>query len=407
MSEGSTFLPYGRQVIDDSDINAVVEVLKSDFLTTGPAVPKLEAALSERLDGAHVVVCANGTAALHLMAMELARTAAPLVIVPAITFLATANAVRYVGGEVEFCDVDPATGLATVASVAAAMSSAKARFGRAATAACVVHLAGQTVDMPAMAALAQENGLTLLDDAAHAIGTQYSVGNEWLPVGNGRHAAMTAFSFHPVKTMTMGEGGAIATRDRDQALRLSLARSHGMQRDPALWLNSELAFDAAGQPNPWYYEMAEPGYNYRATDMQAALGYSQLQKLDGFIQRRANLMAHYRTRLTALAPAVAMLAEHSTSRASWHLCMVHIDFSRLGRERAAVMQALRQRGIGTQVHYIPLHYQPYYRARYGKLSLPGAETFYDGVLSLPLYPSMTTSDVDRVVSGLAECLGLA
>lgn len=403
MADAATrFLPYGRQEIDEADIEAVVRVLRGDYLTTGPAVPALEAELSRRLGGAHVVVCANGTAALHLMAVALPLEPGDVLVVPTVTFLATANAARYVGAEVEFADVDAETGLMTPATLAAAIRSAERRFGRRPRAATVVHMAGQCGDLPALAAMAAENGLVLMDDAAHAIGTRYRVGDAWRSVGDGTDTLMTAFSFHPVKTMTMGEGGAVATRDAALARKLALLRNHGMERDSAAWLAGGAGFDAAGQPLPWYYEMQEPGFNYRATDLQAALGLSQALRLDAFLARRSDLVRRYTERLAPLAPAIRPLRQHADCAAGWHLFVTLIDFAELGLDKPALMRELRRRGIGSQVHYVPVHTQPYYSRRYGHVDLPGAEKYYAQALSLPLFASLTEADVGRVADALAE-----
>ena len=397
------FLPYGMHGVDETDIQCVAAVLRSAYLTTGPVVPQLEAALSARMDGAYVVVCSNGTAALHMMSMALPVKAGDVLVAPAITFLATANAARYVGAEVEFADVDPSVGLMTPESLEAAILRAKVRFGKTPAAATTVHIAGQVGDLLGLQAVAKRHGAVLMEDAAHAVGGEYNAGKAWLPVGGGHHSAMTAFSFHPVKTMTMGEGGAVATRDPVLAQRLALARNHGMERNPKHWLGAQ-GLDEAGAPLPWYYEMQEPGYNYRATDIQAALGLSQLEKLDQYVARRAALVDLYHQKLSGLSSIVTPLTRLASSRPGWHLFVVLIDFARLQRSRAEIMRQLQAKGIGTQVHYIPLHFQPYYRNRYGKIDLPGAEAYYGQALSLPLFPAMQDADVDRVVDTLTGLL---
>jgi len=216
---------------------------------------------------------------------------------------------------------------------------------------------------------------------------------------------MAVFSFHPVKTIAMGEGGAITTNDPVLKERLTRFRNHGMTRDPAALRNRALAFDSDGKANPWYYEMPEPGYHYRATDIQCALGLSQLKKLDRFAERRRALMGRYRRLLAPLAPVVRMAPAPTDCTPAWHLCSVLIDFAAAGRTRAQVMAALRERGIGTQVHYIPVHLQPYYRRRYGDLTLPGAEAYYARCLSLPLFPGMADGDAERVAEALAAAVG--
>jgi dTDP-4-amino-4,6-dideoxygalactose transaminase len=269
-----------------------------------------------------------------------------------------------------------------------------------------VHFGGRTVDLAGIAAVAQRHGLAVVEDAAHAIGTSYAHGNEPpTPVGDCRYSRMAVFSFHPVKTIAMGEGGAVTTND--SALRDSLARfrSHGMVRDAAAFENRDLGLDADGRPNPWYYEMSVPGYHYRATDIQCALGLSQMGKLSRFAERRRQLMDRYRRRLVPLSSIVRMADPPVDCEPAWHLCTVLIDFAQAGVTRAQVMNGLRARGIGTQVHYIPVHLQPYYRRRYGTLRLPGAEAYYSRCLSLPLFPAMADGDVDRVVDELAAAVG--
>jgi UDP-4-amino-4,6-dideoxy-N-acetyl-beta-L-altrosamine transaminase len=395
------FLPYGRQQIDEDDIAAVAEVLRGDWLTSGPAVEAFEAALATRTEARYAVVCGSATAGLHLAMMALGLGPDDRAIVPSITFLATANAARYCGAEVVFADVDPDTALLTPATFEAALKRAEGK----AKVVLPVHFGGRTVDLAAIAAVAERHGLAVVEDAAHAIGTSYGPGNQpRTPIGDCRFSRMAVFSFHPVKTIAMGEGGAITTNDSLLKERLTRFRSHGMSRDPAALQNRELAFDADGTPNPWYYEMPEPGYHYRATDMQCALGLSQLKKLDRFAERRRALLERYRRLLARLSPVVRLAPAPTDCTPAWHLCTVLIDFAAAGRTRAQVMAALREHGVGSQVHYIPVHLQPYYRGRYGALSLPGAESYYARCLSLPLFPGMADGDVERVAEALAGAL---
>lgn len=400
------FLPYGRQDVDQADIDAVTAVLRGDWLTQGPTVEAFERALCERTGAAHAVSCANGTAALHLATLALGLGPGDAVVVPAVTFLATANAARYVGAEVAFADVDPDTGLMGPEQAAAAIERAE-RAGWRVRALAPVHFAGQTADMAGLGALAARHGLAVIEDACHAIGSvDATPDGRTLPVGSGAFSALTAFSFHPVKTIAAGEGGVVTTNDTDLAARLRRFRNHGMERDPAGFEDREAAFDADGTANPWYYEMAEPGFNYRLTDIHSALALSQLARLDAFAERRRRLMDLYAERLAPLAPLVLPAARVPWCRPAWHLCAVRIDFAVSGRTRAQVMAGLRARGIGTQVHYIPVHRQPYWRRRYGDLALPGADAHYARTLSLPLFPAMADADVDRVAAALAETLGL-
>ena len=382
--KGNGFLPYGRQWVEDDDVEAVIAALRSDFLTTGPMVARFEKAFAEKVGAKHAVCCNSGTAGLHLAMLAARLGPGDLAVVPSITFLATANAVRYVGADVVFADVDPESGLITADSLSAALDSARRREGRM-RAVLPVHLKGVPADMVAIAAIAQAADLLVVEDAAHAVGTRYGGGR--YQVGANHHAAMTVFSTHPVKTMTTAEGGVVTTERDDLARDLRKFRSHGMEADPS--------------GGPWYYEMSELGYNYRMPDINCALGLSQLAKLDRFLARRAELVARYDRLLAPLAPLLRIPKRPADAEPGWHLYAAQIDFAAAGVTRATLMARLREDGIGTQVHYIPLHWQPYYRDRYGELSLPGAEAFYQGTLALPLYPSMHDDDVDRVAERVA------
>jgi UDP-4-amino-4,6-dideoxy-N-acetyl-beta-L-altrosamine transaminase len=395
-------LPYGRQLIEDDDIAAVARVLKGDFLTTGPEVAAFEADLAARCDATHAVACANGTAALHLAALAIGLGPGDAAIVPTLTFLATANCARYVGADVVFADVDPATGLMGPEQLEEALSRAGPLTPRAVL---PVHLNGQCVDLEAMAPVVARHRLSVIEDACHALGAQLRKGQDWEAVGSCRQSTMAVFSFHPVKTVAMGEGGAVTTRDDRLAARLRTLRSHGMSKDAATFLCPDQAFDTDGQSNPWYYEMAEPGFNYRASDINCALGRSQLAKLPRFMAERARLQGLYDDTLANLAPLVRPVPQVPWSKPSWHIQVVHIDFAAAGTSRAKVMRALAADGIGTQVHYLPVHRQPYYRERYGALSLPGADAYYAGCLTLPLFVGMTDEDVARVTASLGRILG--
>jgi UDP-4-amino-4,6-dideoxy-N-acetyl-beta-L-altrosamine transaminase len=398
----NSFLPYGRQLIDEDDIAAVTDALRSEFLTTGPYVGRFEAALSKTVGARHAVVCANGTAALHMAARALDLGPGTKVIVPAITFLATASAPHLNGAEIVFADVDPATGLMGAEHLEAAL----ARAGHA-DAVFNVHLNGQCGEIEDIATIARAHGLKIVDDACHALGAAFVAKDGSVSqIGANALADLTVFSFHPVKTIAMGEGGAVTTNDPAMADRLVLARNHGMTREPADFVHADLAFDEKGQPNPWYYEMVEPEFNWRANDIQCALGHSQLGKLGRFVARRRALAATYDLLIRPLAPLLRPLARTRACLPAWHLYVARIDFEAAGISRARLMRALAAEGIGTQVHYVPVHRQPYWAARRGAGSLPGAETYYAQALSLPLFAAMTEDDVARVVAALARLLGL-
>lgn len=394
-----SFLPYGRQVIEDDDIEAVVQALRSDYLTTGPRVAEFEHALAAATNAKHAIACSNGTAALHLAARALNLGPGTTTIVPAVTFLATANAVRLNGGDVVFADVDPDTGLMRASDLEEALS----RCDTAASAVFNVHLAGQCGDVVGIHSLARDHGLRIVDDACHAIGTSYGRGNR---IGDNAYADLSCFSFHPVKTIALGEGGAITTNDSTLAGIIARDRTHGMTRDPSDFVQRAEALDPRNEANPWYYEMEAPGLNYRIPDILCALGTSQLKKLDRFAARRRELVAIYDAALAKLSPHVKLLARTAGITPAWHLYVALIDFAALGVDRAAVMQRLTAQGIGTQVHYLPVYRQPYYRELDPALKLRGADEYYRRTLSLPLFPAMTDEDPARVVRALGQALGL-
>lgn len=385
------FLPYGRQSIDADDIAAVTRVLKSDYLTTGPEIPAFEAEFAAAVDAPFAVACNSATAALHMALAGLGVGEGDVCIVPSITFLATANAARYCGAEVVFADVDPQTGLLTAETLQAALVRAEGK----ARAVLPVHLAGALCDMAAIEAVARGAGLVIVEDSCHALG---AIGPDG-PAGSGARSDAATFSFHPVKTLAAGEGGMLTTRNARLAERAALIRSHGVERDAARFTHLEGA--------PWSYEMQALGYNYRMPDINAALGRSQLAKLPVFAQRRRELTALYAEALIPLAPLVEAPVVQPGVDPCRHLMNVRIDFDAAGVTRAGVMARLRDKGVGSQVHYIPVHTQPYYVDRQGALTLPGAEAYYARTLSLPLYPSMADSDVARVAEALKAALGQA
>lgn len=387
------FLPYGRQTIEEDDITAVVAALRADMLTTGPTVDAFDRAFADKVGAAHAISCNSGTAALHLAMMALGIGPGDAVVVPCMTFLATANAARYVGAEVVFADVDRNTGLMRPEDLEAALERAGDTRVRAAA---PVHLNGQCTDMPALRAIAARRGIALVEDACHALGN--------LGVGACRDSVMACFSTHPVKAIAMGEGGVLTTNDPALAARATRFRSHGMVRDPAAFEDRIAAFGADGAANPWYYEMPEFGFNYRTPDVLCALGLSQLRKLDRFVARRRTLAARYDTMLAEFAPELRPVPRATGSEHAFHLYAVLIDFAAVGAGRAEIMHRLRAKGVGTQVHYLPVHRQPYYRRRYGDLVLPGGDAYYESCLSLPMFPALAESDIDRVVAALRHAL---
>lgn len=397
-------LPYGRHCVDEADVAAVASVLRGDWLTMGPAVTAFEEELAAVVGARYAASCSSGTAALHLAVLAAGLGPGDAVIVPSLTFLATANCARYVGADVVFADVDSETGLMGAEHLEAALSRAGNRRVKAVL---PVHLNGQCADLEAIRSIAGRHRLLVVEDACHALGTTWSATNgETVRIGSCTASDMAAFSFHPVKTIAGGEAGAVTTNDDGFYGRLTLLRNHGMNRNSRQFKNTDLAFDD-GSPNPWYYEMTEPGMNYRLSDIHAALARSQLGKLDGFCKRRRTLAACYDTLLAPLAPAVKPVTRRPGCDPAWHLYVVLIDFKAIGISRATVMNKLRADGIGTQVHYLPVHLQPYYSELYETVELPGAQAYYDRCLSLPLFPAMADSDVERVVDALGVCVAAA
>jgi UDP-4-amino-4,6-dideoxy-N-acetyl-beta-L-altrosamine transaminase len=383
-----SFLSYGRQTIDDDDVAAVALALRDDFLTTGPLVEKYENLFAAATGARYAIACNSGTAALHLAVMAEGIGPGDVVVVPSITFLATANVIRMVGADVVFADVDPDSGLMTPATLAAALK--RLEHGRA-KAAMPVHLNGQLCDMSGLQKVADRHRLSLIEDACHALGVP--------SVGSVAHSRAACFSTHPVKAIATGEGGCVTTSDERLADKMRVLRSHGMTRVPDAFRNVQLSHEG-GVPNPWYYEMTELGWNYRLPDILCALGISQLAKLTRFWRRRGEIAELYDRMLAPLASIVQPVGRTSRNH-GWHLYAVLIDFAALGVSRAHLMTALREFGIGSQVHYIPVHRQPFYQDLYGEAVLHGADAYYARCLSLPIYPSMTDDDVRHVADSMS------
>jgi UDP-4-amino-4,6-dideoxy-N-acetyl-beta-L-altrosamine transaminase len=388
-------LPYGRQWIEEDDIAAVTAALRSEVIAHGPRVAAFERAFADTVGAKTAVACSSGTAALHLALAALDVGPGDVCAAPAITFLATATAARLCGAEAVFTDVDPDTGLMTADTLSATMK----RDWRT-KAVLPVHLGGRICDTAAIAEVAGKAGAVLVEDACHAVG---GVDANGMAIGACPHSVAATYSFHPVKTLAAGEGGMVALNDLERAERMRRLRNHGVTHDEALMTEAG-SLDADGTRNPWSYEQLELGLNYRMNELEAALGQSQLTKLSRFVTRRGALCALYVERLRALEPIVRPAPGVGGSRAL-HLFQVLIDFEGAGVSRADVMRRLSADGIATQVHYIPLYRQPYFKARYGEMRLPGAEAFYARVLALPLFPAMVDEDVDRVADALTRALG--
>jgi len=389
-------LPYGRQWIDDDDVAAVVAALRSDFIAHGPRVTAFEQAFAAKVGAAEAVACSSGTTALHLALAALDVGPGDVCVVPAITFLSTATAALFCGAEAVFADVDPDSGLMTPETLEQAIARADAPV----KAILPVHLGGRFCDMAGIEDVAAEAGAVVVEDAAHAVGGVDATGS---PVGACAHSAAATFSFHPVKTLAAGEGGMITSNDPARAARMRRLRNHGVTHDPALMTEAG-SFDDHGARNPWIYEQIELGFNYRMNELEAALGLSQLGKLDRFVARRRALADRYEVLLQSFAPLVTPVPM-GPGAPGLHLFSVLIDFPAAGVSRAEVMQRLVAGCVGTQVHYIPLYRQPWLKARYGEMRLSGAEAYYARVLALPLFPAMQDGDVERVVDTLGRALG--
>jgi UDP-4-amino-4,6-dideoxy-N-acetyl-beta-L-altrosamine transaminase len=390
MTDALKFLPYGRQSVDEDDVAAVAAAVRGDLLTTGPRVAEFEAEFARATGARHAVACNSGTAALHLAVLAQDLGAGNAAVVPTMTFLATANVVRMTGAEIVFADVDPDTGLMTPQTFKAAIERGRAA-GAKLKLALPVHLCGQLCDMAGLAEVARAHDIALVEDACHALGVPH--------VGATTHSDAACFSTHPVKAIATAEGGVVTTADAAMAARMRQLGNHGMIREPEDCQNRDLAFDRNAL-NPWYYEIREIGWNYRMPDVLCALGISQLKKLPDFSSRRSAIAALYDRRLAPLAPIIRPVP-HGDHAHGWHLYAVLIDFKALGTTRGGVMNWLKSRNIGSQVHYIPVHRQPYYSKRYGALQLPGAEAYYARCLSLPLFVAMSDDDVVRVADALA------
>jgi len=381
-------IPYGRQDIDEADIRAVVSVLRSDFLTQGPAVPAFETAVSAHCGARHALAMNSATSALHVACIALGVGPGDIVWTSPVTFVASANCALYCGATVDFVDIDPVTYNLSPDRLAEKLAHAE-QIGRLPKAIIPVHHCGQSCDMAAIHALAQKYGFQIIEDASHAIGAKYLD----QPVGNCRFSDIAIFSFHPVKIITTGEGGMAVTNDPALAGRMERLRSHGITRDPECMTHFP--------DGPWYYQQIELGFNYRMTDIEAALGMSQMRRLEGFVDRRNALSYRYDTLLRDLPLTIPkQLPEAVSSR---HLYVIRLQASR--PTHLDVFRHLRKSGIGVNLHYIPIYLQPYYQdLGFRPGHCPEAERYYGEAISLPLYSAMTDEQQDQVVSALENAL---
>ncbi|NVJ92676.1 MAG: UDP-4-amino-4,6-dideoxy-N-acetyl-beta-L-altrosamine transaminase [Methylocystaceae bacterium] len=373
-----TIKPYARPDVRKEDIEAVCNVLASQFLTTGPKVPELEDLFASLVAAKEAVACNNGTTALHLASLALGLKPGDKVVVPALTFLATANAVRMCGADVVFCDVDPETGIMTLDH----LKEAEQNAGSGIVAVYPVHIGGHCADMKAISSYAREKGWKIVEDACHALGGT----NQGYSVGACGYSDMACFSLHATKSFTAAEGGMVTTNNEAFAERMRTLRSHGMTRDEDV--------------GPWAYKMTELGYNYRLTDVQAALAISQLNRMAEVREIRNELALSYRTALEGYSPHVQCVKETGYGEPLLHLFQLLIDFEGLGKTRATVMENLLNKGVGTQVHYIPVANQPYYVDLYGEAHVPGAQQFYERALAIPFYAGLSQSEQDEIITAL-------
>jgi UDP-4-amino-4,6-dideoxy-N-acetyl-beta-L-altrosamine transaminase len=379
------FIHYSCQQIDEDDIEAVTAVLRSDWLTQGPAIDAFELALRDYCNAPHAVAVSSGTAGLHLACMALGIGAGDLVWTSPMSFVASANCARYMGAEVDFVDVDPESGNMSVVALADKLEAAS-RSGRMPRLVIPVHFAGRACDMASLYALKTRYGFMVMEDCAHALGARYTDGK---PVGSNALSDAAVFSFHPVKPITTGEGGAVVTHNPALAAQVKTLRSHGITRDSSQMQQKN---------NPaWYYEQQQLGFNYRITDIQAALGASQMHKLERFMSARRILAQGYETLLQELPLRLPPADAHS----GWHLYVVQMD----RKLRDSVFQAMREKNIGVNVHYPPIHLHPYYRQLgFGPGQFPNAEAFFAGALSLPLHPGLSETEQDYVALALKAAL---
>jgi UDP-4-amino-4,6-dideoxy-N-acetyl-beta-L-altrosamine transaminase len=377
-------IPYGKQWIDDDDINEVIKVLKSDWLTQGPKIDEFEKAICEYTGSKYCVSVSNGTAALHLAVASLGVEHGKEGITSPNTFVASSNCLLYNGLKPIFADIDDKTYNIDVKEI-------EKKINKHRKVIVSVDFAGQPADMKEIYEIAKSNNIYIIEDASHAIGSRYEDGHF---VGSCKYSDMTTFSFHPVKTITTGEGGAITTNNEKLYEKLKLLRSHGITKeDKYLKMN----------PGPWYYEMQELGFNYRLTDIQAALGISQLKKLDSFVKRRREIVQKYNQAFKDINVLITPLEKEGVHSA-FHLYVLQIDFEKIGKSRKEIMEDLKSKNIITQVHYIPVYIQPYYQKNYSYKSgdCPVAENYYQKALSIPLYPEMTDEEVEYVINNIIK-----
>lgn len=383
-------IPYGRQDITQADIDAVVSVLQSDFLTQGPMVPRFEATVATYCGAQHAVAVNSATSALHIACLALGLGRGDWLWTTPITFVASANCGLYCGAKVDFVDIDPRTYNMCPVELEHKLQKAE-RDGKLPKVVVPVHLCGQPCDMAAIHALGEKYGFKIIEDASHAIGGKY----KGEPIGNGRYSDITVFSFHPVKIITTAEGGMALTNNAELAQKMGLLRSHGITRDAAQMTHLS--------DGPWYYQQIDLGFNYRMTELQAALGVSQMTRLDTYVARRHELAKRYDQLLEGLP--VTLPWQHPDSYAGLHLYPIRLQLANISKTHLQVFESLRQQGIGVNLHYIPVHTQPYYQQMgFRSGDNPEAERYYAEVISLPMYQSLSDEKQDQVAAALRTAI---
>jgi UDP-4-amino-4,6-dideoxy-N-acetyl-beta-L-altrosamine transaminase len=383
-------IPYGRQEITQADIDAVVGVLQSDFLTQGPQVPKFERMVADHVGAKHGVAVNSATSALHIACLALGLGPGDWLWTSPVTFVASANCALYCGAQVDFVDIDLSTYNLCPLALERKLKVAQQQ-GKLPKVVVPVHLCGQPCNMAAIHALGQEYGFKIIEDASHAIGGRYQ--GEF--IGNGRFSDITVFSFHPVKIITTAEGGMAMTQSDELAHKMALLRSHGITRDP-----EHMTHEPDG---PWFYQQIDLGYNYRMTELQAALGLSQMKRLDDYVARRHALARRYDTLLADLPLSIPW--QHPDSYSGLHLYVVRLKLDQIIKTHREVFEALRQQGIGVNLHYIPMHIQPHYqRMGFKPNDFPESQSYYAQAISLPMYPGLSNSDIATIVSALSKVL---
>lgn len=383
-------IPYGRQDITQADIDAVIGVLQSDFLTQGPMVPRFEQQVAQHVGASHALAVNSATSALHIACLALGLGPGDRLWTSPVTFVASANCGLYCGAQVDFVDIDPRTYNLCPLALERKLEQAE-RESALPKVVVVVHLCGQPCDMQAIHGLAQRYGFKVIEDASHAIGGKYQ--GEF--IGNGKYSDITVFSFHPVKIITTAEGGMVLTNDTELANKMALLRSHGITRDA-----QQMTHESDG---PWYYQQVDLGFNYRMTELQAALGVSQMERLDQYVARRHQLAARYNDLLATLPVTVPW--QHADSYSGLHLYVIRLQLNKISKTHRQVFESLREQGIGVNLHYIPVHTQPYYaQMGFKPEDFPAAQAYYREAISIPMFQTMSDEQQDRVVASLRKAV---